>query len=366
MVVIFGHHPVRSMSTQIRDEQAAPCSGVNDEHGHDVNPGCDLDPRPSDDDPATPGFGCIHNGTDEQNTTCPAGHDSFVDLIDRFPNVLAYIPGHTHEHRLTPFVRRDGTTWWEINTSAVIDPPNQSRLVEFMDNRDGTISIFTTVVDHAAPATAPPGCPGEPETQTPRCAEHFDHHELASIGRTFSFNDPDNDGTGTGRVIDRNAELLLEAPRFAPRVPRCRGRQATLVGTPGDDRGQRKLVGTRRRDVIVGGAGNDVIVGRGGNDIVCAGGGGDRVRGGRGKDALFGRGGRDRLAGHAGRDRLWGRRGRDSLLGGAGPDRLKGGRGADVLRGKRGRDRQNGGPRRDFCDRIRDGNAPRRSCERPA
>src|SRR3712207_8632915 len=40
MVVIFGHHPVRSMNTQVRDEQAAPCSGVNDEHGHDVNPGC--------------------------------------------------------------------------------------------------------------------------------------------------------------------------------------------------------------------------------------------------------------------------------------------------------------------------------------
>jgi Ca2+-binding RTX toxin-like protein len=405
MVVIFGHHPVRSMNTQVRDEQAAPCTGLPDEHEHDLNPGCDLDPRPSDDDPATPGIGCIHNGTDAQNTTCPAGHESFVELIDRFPNVLAYIPGHTHEHRLTPFIRSDGSNWWEVNTSAVIDPPNQSRLVEFMDNRDGTISIFTTVVDHAGPATAPPDCPDQPNPQGD-CAAAFDHHDLASIGRTFSFNDPDNDGTGTGRVIDRNAELLLGDPRR----PRCHGRLATIVGTPGDDRGPRRLRGTPRRDVIVGGAGDDAIIGRRGNDLVCAGRGADRIRGGHGNDRLYGRGGGDRLAGHAGSDRLWGgggkdrlfggagadrvrggrrgdrldgrrgadrlagqagadrlwgRRGKDRVFGGAGADRLSGGRGDDRLRGRRGRDRQNGGPGSDFCDRVRDGNRPRRSCEWP-
>ncbi|MDQ3741772.1 MAG: hypothetical protein M3389_12610, partial [Actinomycetota bacterium] len=211
MVIIFGHHPVRSLNTQIRDEQAAQCT-TEDEHGHDQNPGCDHDTRPSDDDPDTPGFGCIHNGTDAQNTTCPNGHESFVELVDQFPNVIAYVPGHTHEHQLTPFVRTDGTTWWEINTSAVIDPPNQSRLIDFMDNRDGTLSIFNTVVDHAGPATAPPDCPDDPQPQ-PDCAASFSEPQLATIGRTFAFNDPDNDGSGTGDVVDRNAELLLEDPR---------------------------------------------------------------------------------------------------------------------------------------------------------
>jgi hypothetical protein len=212
LVVLFGHHPVRSMNTQVRDEQALPCT-TNDEHGHDQNPGCDRDARPSDDDPDTPGVGCIHNGTDAQNLTCggPGNHESFVELIDQFPNVIAYVPGHTHEHRLTPFVRGDGTTWWEINTSAVIDPPNQSRLIEVMDNRDGTLSIFNTVVDHAGPATAQEGCPDP----APDCAADFDARQLASIGRTFAYNDPDNDGSGTGQVIERNAELLLEDPRAA-------------------------------------------------------------------------------------------------------------------------------------------------------
>jgi hypothetical protein len=369
LVVIFGHHPVRSMNTEVRDEQAVPCTGVPDEHGHDTNPGCDLDPRPSDDDPATPGFGCIHNGIDAQNNTCPQGHESFVELIDQFPNVLAYIPGHTHEHRLTPFIRGDGTTWWEINTSAVVDPPNQSRLVEFMDNRDGTLSIFTTVVDHSAPATAPPDCPDQPTPQAD-CAAAFDHHDLASIGRTFSFNDPDNDGSGTGRVIDRNAELLLEDPRpVAPpprgRRPRCHGKPATVVGTPGDDRGSRSLLGTRGRDVIVGGRGDDAINGRGGADLVCAGKGDDRIRGGRGNDRIYGRGGGDRLRGHAGSDKLSGRRGKDRLFGGAGADRLLGGRQNDRLRGGMGRDAQNGGPGVDFCAGGREGNDPRHSCERP-
>ncbi len=216
LVVIFGHHPVRSMSTEIRDEQAAACTsppGPADEHGHDPNPGCDLDPRPSGDNPATPATECIHNGTDTQNMSCTdAQHESFEELLGQFSNVVAYVPGHTHEHRLTPFIRPDKTTWWEVNTSAVIDYPNQSRLVELMDNRDGTLSIFNTVVDHASPATAPADCP-DTETPQPDCAADFTEPELASIGRTLTYNDPDNDFSGIGRLRDRNAELLLEDPR---------------------------------------------------------------------------------------------------------------------------------------------------------
>ena len=236
LIVIFGHHPVRSINTEVRDEQASQCT-TDDEHGHDTNPGCDLDPRPSDDDPDTPGFGGIHNGTDAQNNSYPdSAHESFIELLDRHPNVIAYVPGHTHEHRLTPFVRSDGSTWWEINTSAVIDHPTQSRLIEVMDNLDGTLSIFTTVIDHASPAATPDDCPDDPTPQ-PDCAAGFGEPELASIGRTFAFNDPDNDFSGEGRVIDRNAELLLEDPRAGDGGPtrKCGGVAAMIVGSAGDD-----------------------------------------------------------------------------------------------------------------------------------
>ena len=48
---------------------------------------------------------------------------------------------------------RDGTSgFWEINTASHIDFPQQSRLIELVDNNDGTLSIFTTMVDHAGPA----------------------------------------------------------------------------------------------------------------------------------------------------------------------------------------------------------------------
>jgi uncharacterized protein (DUF1501 family) len=90
----------------------------------------------------------------------------------------------------------------------------------------------------------------------------------------------------------------------------CRGRRATIVGTPGDD----VIHGTPGDDVIVAGAGNDRILGRGGNDVICAGPGDDIVRGGPGDDRLYG---------EAGNDLLVGGKGRDDLIGGPGRDRLR-------------------------------------------
>jgi uncharacterized delta-60 repeat protein len=106
-------------------------------------------------------------------------------------------------------------------------------------------------------------------------------------------------------------------------APLCRSREATIVGTPGDD----VLVGTPRRDVIVALAGDDRVQARGGGDIVCGG---------------------------AGRDRLFGGPGDDVLLGQAGPDVMDGGDDADLLRGGGARDVCTGGPGRDAyaCERI--------------
>ncbi len=95
------------------------------------------------------------------------------------------------------------------------------------------------------------------------------------------------------------------------RPARCGGQQATLVGTPGDD----KLRGTAGRDVIAGLRGADRILGLDGRDLLC---------GNRGRDALVGGAGRDRLRGGSGRDVLRGGIGRDRCVGGQGTDRVKG------------------------------------------
>ena len=77
------------------------------------------------------------------------------------PRLVAWVNGHTHRNEITAHTRTDGSGgFWEINTAAHIDYPQQSRLVEVSDNKDGTLSIFTTILDHAGPTTAGPAtCP---------------------------------------------------------------------------------------------------------------------------------------------------------------------------------------------------------------
>jgi Ca2+-binding RTX toxin-like protein len=107
--------------------------------------------------------------------------------------------------------------------------------------------------------------------------------------------------TGRMRLLSRGADGLnglgsVTSLTVVP--PRCGGRLATQVGTPGRDR----LQGTPGRDVIAGLGGNDVIDGRGGNDVLCGGPGNDTLKGGDGRDTLRGGPGRDTVRGGPGRD----------------------------------------------------------------
>ncbi len=200
LIVVFGHHPIRSLSSNVADEAAGACAGAPHSHGdvpeHDHNPGCDIDPRTS-----TP----IHYGEPAQR---PSGSsdETLSELFNRFPHVLAYVAGHTHENRVQPFTRSGGGVWWGIETSATADWPVQHRLVELMDNKDGTLSIFATVLDAASSASAP----------APGSAAAFDEAMLASLGRELAYNDPQAGlGSGEGSADDQNVELLVADPRRA-------------------------------------------------------------------------------------------------------------------------------------------------------
>ena len=184
LIVAFGHHATGSLNAVTIDEEAPPCIS-DDEHGHDVNPGCDRDPRES-----TP----LHNG------------DDLEALFHQFPNLISYVAGHSHENEVQPFPGGEGG-FWEIKTPAVADWPPQHRVIEVMDNRDGTLSIFGTLLDHDGPSTSPKS--GDAEK-----VKGFDPAELSSIGRTLSFNDPQQGPDGSeGERIDRNVELLIGDPR---------------------------------------------------------------------------------------------------------------------------------------------------------
>ncbi|MCA1683764.1 MAG: hypothetical protein LC708_01350, partial [Actinobacteria bacterium] len=107
--------------------------------------------------------------------------------------------------------------------------------------------------------------------------------------------------------------------------PICNGKEATIVGTAGNDR----LFGTSGDDVIVGLGGDDSIYGYGGNDTICAGDGNDVVYGGDGNDFIDGGPGNDTLVGDAGNDTVLGGDGTNRLFAGAGTDTLTGGPGLD-------------------------------------
>jgi metallophosphoesterase (TIGR03767 family) len=184
LVVVFSHHAPESLVADAPDELAPFCL-LPDAHGHDVNPGCDLDPRSSQP---------IHLEAD------------LVALLHEFPNAIAWVAGHSHDNVVNAFADPSGPGgFWSIRVAAEADWPQQSRLLEIFDNHDGTLSIFGTILDHVGQSVAP--APGTP-------AAGMDLNDLASAGRTMSFNDLQTGAPqGEGEAKDRNVELLIDDPR---------------------------------------------------------------------------------------------------------------------------------------------------------
>ncbi|MDI2125677.1 TIGR03767 family metallophosphoesterase [Yinghuangia seranimata] len=125
--------------------------------------------------------------------------DALVALLHRFPNVLAWVNGHTHYNRVTP---HPGPTpaqgFWEVNTASHVDFPQHARVVEVADNADGTVSLFTTLVEADSPYAA------EHDDWTPR--------GLAALYRELAYNDIHADRAWPGEPGDRNTELVLPHP----------------------------------------------------------------------------------------------------------------------------------------------------------
>jgi metallophosphoesterase (TIGR03767 family) len=123
--------------------------------------------------------------------------EEFVDLLLAYPVAVAWLNGHTHLNQILAHTSATGG-FWEITTASCIDFPQQQQVVEIVDNRDGTLSLFTTVLDHASPAI--PGSGGA-------------SIDLAARAREFAANDwAESPSMRRGSPLDRNTELLLPAP----------------------------------------------------------------------------------------------------------------------------------------------------------
>ena len=266
LVVIYSHHAIPSLTANVPDEAAPACTGP-DAHGHDVNPGCDLDPRLS-----TP----IHLGED------------LVALLHRYPHAIAWVAGHSHVNDVTPYPDPSGNGhgFWSVRVAAEADWPQQARLLQLFDNRDGTLSLFGTIIDHASEPTAP--APGtEASSLTPT--------DLASIGRTLSYNDAQTGGRacapepcGEGGPEDRNVELLISDPRRSAVGARNGGKGVRAAAGRGEGCANR-VAGTRKGEKLRGTGAADLILARGGKDEIRPRAGSDCVFAGRGADRIFAR-----------------------------------------------------------------------------
>jgi len=130
--------------------------------------------------------------------------DQVEPVIHRYPSVIAWVNGHTHDNVITPRPDASGRTagFWDIGTAAHVDWTSQTRIIEPVTRLDGTISIFCTMVDHQAPPD-----PAAASSQLLR---------LASLHRELTANDPQYGFTskGPGTAQDRNVELLLPGPSW--------------------------------------------------------------------------------------------------------------------------------------------------------
>ena len=112
------------------------------------------------------------------------GDQEVLAVVTKYSCVIAWVNGHSHNNVITV-----QPTFWDIGTAAHIDWPAQSRLIELVDNQDGTLSIFTTIIDH------------EDDLITARARE-------------LALNDPQQGGEtgGRGQPSDRNTELVITHP----------------------------------------------------------------------------------------------------------------------------------------------------------
>jgi len=205
LVIVFAHHSLRTMNMPPVSPFPPGDQGGNSDlrvHFGEAGPGEQTPRACLITDPVTP----------------PTPDETLRCLFLRHRSVIAFVVGHEHINRVVANERRDGAGqvdggFWEITTASHIDWPQQSRVIDLVDNRDGNLSIFGTIVDHGA-AQNPGGAP----PSDARGAAGMSVSRLASISRELSYNDPDADNGEDGRSDargsreDRNVELLIRNP----------------------------------------------------------------------------------------------------------------------------------------------------------
>ncbi|MCY7418473.1 MAG: hypothetical protein LH650_08260 [Chloroflexi bacterium] len=191
LVLVFGHHTLRTI-TQQPDTVFAAQSGEALPVVH---------------------FGLPDGGVascDTWDTLAePRADETLACLLLRHPKVIAYVDGHEHRNLIGPVARPPAARipggLWEITTASHIDWPQQARLLDLVDNGDGTLSIAATSIGLMTDPEVLVGARGSVEW-------------LASVSHSLAWNDPqgstgrDGGPSAAGDAKDQDVELLVPDP----------------------------------------------------------------------------------------------------------------------------------------------------------
>jgi hypothetical protein len=133
-----------------------------------------------------------------------------VAVLNDHPGVIAHVAGHSHVNQIIPRPAPDGLPpehgYWEIKTATPTIWPLQSRLIEIVDNRDGTGDLHCAMLDVQVPPEMP----------------------VIEGGRFYALYDVQNGSgeNGEGGPDDRNVVLRVAWP------PQIAGNLAALPHRP--------------------------------------------------------------------------------------------------------------------------------------
>lgn len=194
LVFLFSHHTINSMFTDQAGEQCGPP-------------------------------GCLHD------IIAAAGFKTAADLeaeLTQHDNVVAWIGGHTHQHRIQPkLVEGAPGGFWNVETSSIIDMPQESRVIELWQTPDGKAFLRMQRLLH----------------------DDEEHRAIAQGDDQFDAQ------TAAGEDIDRDVLLWIDVPPQValtpqPSLPRAINIFATSTGAA--EVGEPYALEVSARDTLLG------------------------------------------------------------------------------------------------------------------
>ena len=115
-------------------------------------------------------------------------------LVAANPQVILWLVGHSHDNRIQAVAGQgENPGYWEVMTAALVDWPAQTRVLEIVDNGNGTLSIFGTNIDY----------------DEENCLERR-HRRLTIMDFMSGWSEP-----VASDPLDQNVELVIPIPASA-------------------------------------------------------------------------------------------------------------------------------------------------------